>query len=170
MILKGENKKLNILLNSIDRKGKIVLDLGTGTGNVLQFLNSARVVVAIDSNFSMLQVTKRLNPNVVLIQADASNLPIKLDSIHIVIAIGLSEYVREIEMLLKEISLILKRNSFLVFTFSPRGFWTRLRLLLGHSIYPRTFNDIKINARKEHFQKVSNSRSLMQEQVLFRHI
>jgi len=170
LILKGENKKLNILLDLVDTKGKIILDLGTGTGNVLQFLNDAHVVFAIDSNYSMLQVTKRLYPNVVLIQADALKLPVKSNSIHIITAIGLSEYVGEIESLFKEIFQAQLKDSFLVLTFSPRGFWTRLRSVLGHSIYPGTLNDMAKIARKEHFQMVNNRRTLMQEQVLFRHI
>lgn len=170
LILKGENKKLETLLKSIDTKEKIILDLGTGTGNTLQFLDDTNVVFAIDSNFSMLQITQRLIPSAILIQADALKLPIKSNTIHIITAVGLSEYVRNIESLLKEISRALRENSFLIMTFSPKGVWTRLRLVLGHAIFPSSLNEIERIARKEKFQKLINNRSLMQEQLLFKHI
>lgn len=170
LILKGENEKLKSLLKSVDTQKKIVLDLGTGTGNVLQFFNDANVVLAVDSNFSMLQITRRLNPGAILIQADALKLPIKSNTIHFITAVGLSEYASDIESLLNEIFRALIKNSFLILTFSPKGFWTRLRLVLGHQIFPVSLDVIERIARKEHFQKVANARSLMQEQVLFKRI
>ena len=167
LILNRENKRLESLLALIYLKGKIVLDLGTGTGNALQFLDEAKVVFAIDSNFSMLQATRRMHPDAILIQADALSLPIKAKSIQVITAIGLCEYMSEIESLLKGICQSLKENGFLILTFSPKGIFTRLRLLLGHAIKPATLSDIEKIARKEHFQKVKSSRCLMQAQVLF---
>lgn len=167
IILKGENKKLELILDSIRIKNKKVVDLGTGTGNVLQYLVSSNLVFGIDLTFSMLKTAKQFYPGANLIQANVLELSIKKKSVELVTAIGLSEYLRDIESLFKETNRILKFNGFLVLTFSPRGICTWLRLLFGHPIYSRTLADLITIAKNERFQLVQNSHSLMQGQVLF---
>jgi len=170
LVVKSENKRLEWILQSVEITGKKVVDLGTGTGNVLQFLTHANPVLAIDITFTMLQAARQLYPNSKFIQADALNLPLKTNAVDVIIAIGLSEYVSNIDSLFKEISRLLKIGSFLILTFSPGGIWSRVRLLLGHSIYPRTLDDLLKVASEEQFQLVKNSRSMMQGQVLFQKV
>ncbi len=170
LILRGENKKLEVILRSIDTTNEKVIDLGTGIGNVLQYLIDFKHVVGVDFTLSMLLLARQSYPGVKLIQADALLLPIKTNSVHLVIAIGLSEYLLDIEAFFKEAFRILKYSGFLVFTFSPRGIWSQLRLLLGHTIYPRTLDEIITIAMRERFQIVENSYSLMQGQVLVKKI
>ena len=170
LVLKGENKRLELILRSIDITGKKVIDLGTGTGNVLQFLASTDVQFGIDSTFSMLKLAKQLHTRANLIQADVLKLPIKNNSVELAVAVGLSEYLKDIKSLIMEVYHILKLNGFLVITFSPSGIWTRLRLILGHPIYPRTFEELITIAKQERFQFVKNSYSLMQGQVLFKKV
>jgi ubiquinone/menaquinone biosynthesis C-methylase UbiE len=170
LILKSENKRLELLLCSLDIDGKKVVDLGTGTGNALQYLTDSNFVCGIDLTFSMLKVARQLYPGVELIQADALKLPVKTNAVEIVTAVGLSEYMRDIESLFKESYRLLKTNGYLIITFSPPGIWTGLRLLIGHSIFPRTLDELKKIAQNERFQLIENHRSLMQIQVLFQKI
>jgi ubiquinone/menaquinone biosynthesis C-methylase UbiE len=167
LILKEENKKLKLMLSSIEVSNKTIVDLGTGTGNVFQFFVDSKLTIGIDFTFSMLQSTRRFYPETNLLQANAIALPIKHSSVELVTAFGLSEYLKNIEPLFKEAYRALKKNGFLVLTFSPRGIWSRLRLLLGHKIYPRTFADLDAIAKSEGFQIIKNSNSIMQSQVLF---
>jgi ubiquinone/menaquinone biosynthesis C-methylase UbiE len=169
-ILKRENSELEFILRSLDINGKTVLDLGTGTGNVLQYLTNSKLVIAIDFARSMLRIVRQTCPQAKLLQAEAIALPIATNSVELVTAIGLSEYLWQIESFFDEVFRILKNNGFLVLTFSPPGIWTQLRLLLGHQIYSRTQEDLITIARKKQFQIMKTSRSLMQGQVLFQKI
>ena len=166
-ILAGENKKLNRLVASLDLKTKRVIDLGTGTGNAIQFLNDAQIVLGIDVTFQMLQAAKNCYPEAKLIQADASQVPAKSNSVDVITAIGLSEYIEDINLLFSEFVRLLKNGGYLVFTFSPPAFWTSVRLLLGHRIYPRYFDEILLIAKKSRLHLVKKSRTFMQEQILF---
>jgi len=170
LVLKTENKKLELILHSIVIAGKKVIDLGTGTGNVFQFLVSTDIQIGIDSTFSMLKLAKESYPEANFIQADALKLPLKNDSVELVTAVGLSEYLKDVQPLFTEINHILRSNGYLIITFSPFGMWTRLRLLLGHNIYPRTFEQLITIAKNSQFQFVKNSYSFMQGQVLFKKI
>lgn len=169
-ILKEENKKLELILGSIEVRNKTIVDLGTGAGNVLQYLVDSKLTIGIDFTFSMLQSTRQSYPGVYLLQTNTMALPIKNNSIEVVTAVGVSEYLNNIELFFKETFRILKNDGFLVLTFSPRGIWSRLRLLLGHAIYTRTLTDLITIAKSERFQIIKNSNSLMQSQVLFQKI
>ena len=166
-ILKKENKKLESILGLIGISNKKTVDLGTGTGNVLQYLVDSKLTIGIDFTFSMLQSMRQYYPETNLLQANAIALPIKHGSLELVTAVGLSEYLKNVEPLFKETCQVLKKNGFLLLTFSPCGIWSRLRLLLGHKIYLRTFADLDAIAKSEGFQIIKNSHSLMQAQVLF---
>lgn len=170
LILEGENKKLELILRAIDTTNKKVIDLGTGVGNALQYLTHFKLVIGVDLTFSMLQAARQTYPGVKLIQADALLLPIKTNSIQLVTAVGLSEYLLDIESFFKEAFRILKFDGFMILTFSHRGIWSRLRLLLGHPIYPRALEELITIAKSERFQIVKNSYSLMQGQVLVKKI
>jgi len=170
IILKRENKRLESILCDIEINNKKVVDLGTGTGNVLKYFSNSNLVLGIDLTFSMLQVTRQLYPGIKLIQADALKLPVKTDSVELITAIGLSEYLSDIESLFMEAHRLLKADGFLLLTFSPGGIWTSLRLLLGYPIYPRTLNELISIASSERFRLIKDTHSVMQVQVLFQKI
>ena len=51
LILKEENKKLKLMLSSIEVSNKTIVDLGTGTGNVFQFFVDSKLTIGIDFTF-----------------------------------------------------------------------------------------------------------------------
>lgn len=167
LILNGENRNLKLLLRSIEIKGKRVVDLGTGTGNVLYYLGDADPCLGIDLTFDMLKRAQQNYPDAKLVVADALKLPIKTDSAELMTTVGLSEYLKDVKPLFKEAYRILKDSGCLLLTFSPPGIWTRLRVLLGHPIYPRTLDELKVIALNEKFHFMRNTHSLMQGQALF---
>ncbi|UCE04460.1 MAG: class I SAM-dependent methyltransferase [bacterium] len=167
LILKSENRNIEILLRSFNIKGKKVIDLGTGTGNILRYLKNSGFVLGIDRSLAMLLATKQIYPEVILIQADTLKLAIKKNSFELITAVGLSEYLKDINFLFKEVYRVLKNNGFFLMTFSPSGIWTRLRLLLGLRVYPRTLEEIVVIAEAMNFRLVRNDQTLMQAQVLF---
>ncbi len=167
LILKAENRQLQALLESIELVDKIVVDLGTGTGNALQFCNADDLAIGIDANFTMLQFARKNRPNCFFIQAEASALPLKSGLANLVLAIGLSEYLNDLESLFEEIARISSNGAWCIFTYSPISMMTHVRTLLGHKIYPRRLEDIARIARLWNFKITKQARSWMQGQILF---
>ena len=165
-ILNKENGNLISLLNQAGLREKTVVDLGVGTGNVIQFLSEAKHVFGIDFTNLMLHETKANFPFVEIVQADALFLPIKTKSVDIITAVGLIEYIEDEIPFFKESCRILKNNGYLILTFSPANIWTRLRLLLGHPIYARRLEQITGVAYLCNFQIKDYQQSLMQTQIL----
>ena len=165
-ILNKENGNLISLLNQAEMREKTVLDLGVGTGNVIQFLNGAKHVFGIDFTNSMLHEVRANFPFVEIIQADALFLPIKTKSIDLITAVGLIEYVKDAIPFFEESCRILKNDGYLVLTFSPANIWTRIRLLSGHPIYARKLDQITGVANLCNFQIKDYQQSMMQHQVL----
>ena len=169
-IIQQENRNLERLLQSIEIDGRRIVDLGTGTGNALYCFAQAAESFGVDLTLSMLLAAKQIHPGVSMIQADAVTLPLQNESADIVSAIGLSEYIKAIELLFIEVHRILKDRGYFLFTFSPYGIFTALRFLLGNRIYPRSMEQIEQIATKVGFQVVHTGHSFMQRQVLFHKI
>lgn len=170
LILKKENQNLDLILQSLDICNKKVMDLGTGIGNAIPHLKNSECIFAIDFSFSMLKIARQLYPDVHFIQAHALLLPLKANSLDCITAIGLAEYLKNVAPLFREIYQLLKLKGFLILTFSPYGIWTRLRLLFGHAIYPRTLDELIYIAKTEKFIHIISTDSLMQRQILFQKV
>ncbi len=169
-ILEKENANLKSLLNKIPIKNKLVLDMGTGTGNVLQMLDKSNQenISGIDFTYSMLKANKKSFPAVHLIQADVSCLPVKTNSVEVITAVGLAEYFNNIIPIFEESGRILKDEGWLIITFSPKNIWNWLRVILGHAIYTKNIDQIKSVAKFCRFQICESRESLMQQQLLFK--
>ena len=165
-ILEKENQNLVYLLNQISLADKRVLDLGVGTGNVLNFLKDAHKVIGIDFSESMLHSTKKHFPEANLVRANVAGLPIRSDCADLVTAVGLVEYLKDIIPLVEEVNRTLKHKGYFLLTFSPPNIWTRLRLFLGQPLYPRNLEQVASVARFNHFELCDHTRSMMQVQVL----
>ena len=166
-ILEKENQNLVYLLNQISLADKRVLDLGVGTGNVLNFLKDAHKVIGIDFSESMLLSTKKHFPEANLVRANVVQLPIRSDCLDVITAVGLVEYLKDIIPLVEEVSRSLRHKGYFLLTFSPPNIWTRLRLFLGHPLYPRNLDQIASVARFNQFELCYHTQSMMQVQVLF---
>jgi ubiquinone/menaquinone biosynthesis C-methylase UbiE len=170
LVLKFENNRLNDILKSIAIKDLCVIDLGTGTGNVIQFLPEANRILGIDKTFEMLQQAWASFPNTKFIRADALAIPLKSNSVELITAIGLTEYIENLSICFSEVQRLLKRNGYFVVSYSPSGLWTRLRLLLGHAIFPKRLEQLIEIAKQEQMQLIKSSRTLMQGQILFQKV
>lgn len=168
IILKKENENLIYLLEQINISGKYVLDLGVGIGNVIQFLTPASRVYAIDFTKTMLHATQENYPSAGLILADVKEIPVKSNSIDIITAVGLVEYLKDMIPMVEESCRLLKNDGFFLMTFSPPNFWSWLRLVFGHVIYTRKLTQITSVARICSFEIQHHKKTLMQYQVLLK--
>lgn len=170
LIVEKENQNLQRLLQSIHVTTPCVaIDIGTGNGNVLRWLSHFDRVIGIDSNFAMLRQAKQLFPSARLIQGEASRLPLKPPA-DLVVAVGLTEYLKDATRLFEEVQRILLPGGYLIITFAPPGLWTSLRRLWGHRLYPRTAAEIAALGRRNNFRLQGQMRTMMQEQLLFQKI
>ena len=168
LILKKENENLVDLLEKINISNKYVLDLGVGIGNVIQFLKPAMRVFAIDFTETMLLSTKEKYPSAGLILADAKKIPVRSNSMDIITAVGLVEYLKDMIPLMEESCRLLKNEGYFLMTFSPPNFWSWLRLVFGHVIYTRKLTQITSVARICSFEIQQHKKTLMQYQVLLK--
>lgn len=107
---------------------RTVLDLGCGTCEYTQHIKYAKMRIGIDTSRDMLEYgAKKLNgENTLLIQGDAHHIPLKSNSVDLIICIGILQYV-ELESVLKECGRILNYNSkFLIVTFNKWNIFNSL--------------------------------------------
>lgn len=170
-ILQAENANLKQLLAELPTAPDFILDLGAGHGNAgrVFFQNCAespQLFIAIDHEWSMLKQLSSLysySP----CQATAETLPLKNKCIHLVLAIGLTEYLPDHLKFLSEINRIMSPGSYAVITIAPPGPANYLRKLLGHALHFSTTDQFQSLAEQAGLQLVGSAKSWLQVQLLF---
>ncbi len=107
------------------KSGAIVLDIGTGTGNLNEGLleNNPKAVYSLDLSHAMLSKAKdkantQHSESIELINGDAVNLPMSENSVHTIICHGVFPHLTEPEKVLTEFERVIKPNGYLVITHS----------------------------------------------------
>ncbi len=136
IILKKETKHVQELLANVNPGGSIALDIGCGIGHSVTFLPGAWQVFAFDKSLQMAKRARRSGLKNVAV-ADAEFLPVKDDSANVILAIGLTEYLRSLQHFFAEIRRVGKNSSLLLCTSSPPGIFSMLRNIGGSKIYQR---------------------------------
>jgi len=105
-----QEEKYSLILNGYDINGKMVIDLGCGTGLLLEFIDSTNnqsslkyTYVAVDISFNMLLKLKNktLKSNrekfINLLLSDAENLPFRENTFNCIFSITLFQNIPNIE-------------------------------------------------------------------------
>ena len=100
-------EKYSRMLNSMELKG-MILDLGSGTGMLSEFLN--KEIIGVDFSIKMLKKSGKYK-----ILGDAENLPFKNDTFDIVLSFTLIQNLPNFGVF-KEVRRILKPNSLFILT------------------------------------------------------
>lgn len=168
--LRQEDASLKFLLSAIPAQQRALsLDIGVGSGHGLSLIaGKGYTEIAIDRCFPMLAQSRKAFPMAKFIQADALFLPFKETCFTAVLCIGLSEYVKDISLLLAELQRIIQKDGYLVFTISPPGLFTTLRILMGHKLYPRKAAEVEYFLANYHFHIQQKSKTPLQIQYLLR--
>ena len=166
LIIEKENANLLDLLTKLNLSKKVVIDIGCGTGNVLQLFSEKLHFVGLDISWEML-TRIHLNKKVDLVQGDANHLPIKGACVELVLSVGLLEYLPNRIHLVKELTTLLKDNGHLLITSSPPGIFTWLRQLHGIKLKGVVPSEVIDVAQKLGLILVKQKHSLMQDQYLF---
>lgn len=166
-ILERENQGIKLLIERISKRDAIVFDLGIGTGNDLKLLPNQFRVVGFDKNLRMLQSTRN-GYSVDLVQADVLCLPVGDMTADIILMIGVSEYIREIDSMFKELARIMNPQAYAIITYSPDSMITRLRKLVGNRLIIRSKEEIESLIQLNGFMIMEMNCLKTQHQILMK--
>jgi trans-aconitate methyltransferase len=125
------------LLQQIQKSNlETVGDIGCGSGHSLHHLAAiSNKRYAIDSCYDMLCTCKSRYKDVHLICTDAGNSSLQANSFDLLICVGLTEYIPDLNLLFFNLYQSIKPEGYLLITTSPPNFITNVRKLLGPTIY-----------------------------------
>jgi len=107
---------------SENKKEGILLSIGCGIGeNEELFSNKGYFLVGTDISFNALNIARKYCLDCVYFQSRAENLPLKSESIDIILSIDMIEHVFDDESILDEIKRVLKKDGILVLTTGFSG-------------------------------------------------
>lgn len=169
-ILTKENQTIQSLLAELSFTTiSKVLDIGTGRGNILNLIPIKEVFcVGLDFIYSMVHKCKSDFPEVHFVNADGKSFPFHDTIFDLVLCVGVSEYVHEIDKLIRSINGILKLNGHCIFTISPPRFITYFRYMTGHRLYPQHPDNFERLLVEEGFLKLNCTVTPFQIQYLLR--
>ena len=108
-------------LPALRRPGARVLDLGCGTGLMLEHLNAGNWAVGLDFSPLALGFSRRRGASR-LVQGDVQRLPVASDSFDVVTALDLAEHVERDDAFFREVRRVLRTGGRLVLTVPAHPF------------------------------------------------
>lgn len=126
---------LRRLLHSLDVPQEFsAVDIGCGTGSNLRTLGSAGLykVVGLDRSFYALSIAKR-KVKLPLINGDINNMPIRLNSVGLIIAFDVIEHVDDDLNAIRELYQVLRKGGILILTVPAFNLlWGIQDVVTGH--------------------------------------
>jgi len=168
LILKREIDNIRTLINCIELDGKPMLDVGTGTGEVLRLLPHHPRIFALDRSWNMLQHAASKKQSCALVVADALAVPFKADAFSAITAVGIFEYTPDRLMFLRELRRVLSSSGLLVLTYSSPSLLNVFRMVLGHWIYSTDIHELSEFLERAGFMCKTHLRSRIQGQLLLK--
>lgn len=164
--LRQERRRIQSLLDQMEVGDGLVLDIGSGSGSTLNLLPDAPAVVALDRCEAMLS---RISvPGIYRVAGDAASLPLGANLFGLISVIGVTEYVPDLRAVILEIRRVSRPGSFLLITRSFPCLLNRFRIVLGHRLFLRKKEAFMSTLSACGFGCMGQTRSLIQEQSLFR--
>jgi len=164
-ILGRETENSKELLRLVPQREGTGLDIGCGAGNSLNIPGGKVELIGLDGSFVMAKQAAQ-NTNCPLVVADALSLPFSANCFYLITAIGLLEYLVDIEAFFANCAVVLKPGGHLLVTSSPPGLFTTLRRAGGNKIHPRKTDAVIETAGRFHFSLVQKKSCFSQDVFL----
>ena len=168
-ILKHENQSIDKLLQlrQPTQSKSYALDLGTGLGESLKHIPSDFTrIFAIDKSSKMISFARHKYQEVDFSIGDAIQTPYASGSMDLLMCVGLSEYVENVDELMKEIHRLLSNSGYAIFTSAPPTLLNLVRKFFGHSLYVRSKGEIENRLIDSGLNLIETSTTLLQDQYL----
>jgi ubiquinone/menaquinone biosynthesis C-methylase UbiE len=169
-ILQNENVAIKSLLSAIPEKNiGYGLDIGSGRGHSLELVSESEASwVAIDYSKQMIRRCRPQFQEVRFILGDAREMPFKGENFDLILCIGISEYLEDLDRFLNEIWKLLKPSGFVILTLAPPNCLNFIRWMIGHRIYP--FREAKLRESLANIPLtiIRTNQILLQDQYLLR--
>jgi ubiquinone/menaquinone biosynthesis C-methylase UbiE len=154
---------LKKLIDNIDAKGKIVLELGCGIGvDLLEFAKNGAKVTGLDLTPKHLELAQKLfdtyGHKATFIQGDAENLTLPSESVDVVYSFGVLHHTPNIDKAIAEIHRVLKPGGQAIVGLYHKNswnYWVNVVLLLG--IFQRKLFKMSVNGILSSNIEVSHS-------------
>lgn len=125
-------------LSSKKLKGKLILDVGCGTGRFAEIaLQNGAIVVGLDYSEAAYVCASNLKyqKNFISVRGDIYNLPFRKKSFDIIYCLGVLQHTPDVEKAFKSLPPVVKKKGYLVVDF----YWKRLQTLIGWKYIIRIF-------------------------------
>jgi SAM-dependent methyltransferase len=165
-IVKKEYANVRLLAGLMTQKEGIGLDIGCGVGHSFQLMTTTKTI-GLDKDRKMARLVRK-TCRTPLVIADAVLLPFREGSLCAVNAIGLTEYLSDLKVFLKEIEHVGTEDCEVILTSSPFTLFSRLRRLLSPSVHIRTSDELCRLAACCHLIPVEVLHTFSQDALLLR--
>ena len=169
LLQKRDYAAVTMLLNKVPFNSvRQVLDAGSGTGGSLSLLTAYTPnAIGLDSSMAMLRKTTAAG---ILVNGDIMASPFNTGIFDLILCVGVSEYIADLENLLITLNLHLCGGGYLIFTQSPVNGLNFLRKLSGHRLYLRNEQQTEKYFKETNFKIIKKSRTIIQAQYLLQKI
>jgi len=100
----------SIVAQKIKCENLTILDLGSGQGGTAKVLSEKNTVISLDLNIVRLKSQEDFKDNILRINGDALNVPLKTDSFDLIVLQDVIEHVNNPQSLLNSLHTLLKKN------------------------------------------------------------
>jgi ubiquinone/menaquinone biosynthesis C-methylase UbiE len=146
-----------------------ILDLGGGTGAIAPYLPQHAKYTCLDGDWAKLRGLRARLADAAAILSDATNVPIRSDSIDVVLCIAVAHHLTdsELDLMFRETRRVLKSGGRLVFLDPLAGprVATRLMWSIDRGSYPRSPDALRAAVGK-HFTAVWEDRHTIWHEYL----
>ena len=145
--MQADSKLYQDLVKKFDLGGKNILDIGTGTGFVLDNFPKQACFIILDISANMLRRNLKKHDNVILgLRADSEQIPLMSSSVDMVTLSSVLHHLPDPAKALDEIHRVLKPKGILFIfhepALAPRGFIYRVVRKILRILFPKQRKDI----------------------------
>jgi len=162
-----ERRAARELLQMLPPLAGTSIDLGCGTGDSFFPSTADLDIIGLDRSPARLKRADR-HAQYPLLAADVQHLPCKNRSIVLFTAIGLAEYLRDLNILLREVKRTARPGAFLLLTSSPGNIFGLARMPLGERIFMRRAERVSSLFTRQGFALLAHRHLATQDLFLFR--